>query len=127
MPVRVCTRRRPLQITSTKVVDQKTRSRRLNETSSTLAQSQSNSTKQTITSGNSITGDVAGSENVVISKAGNVRGNIVAPRVTLEDGAIFKGSIDMDPGEVSASKASKPAISSVPEGKKAPSLDLKSG
>ena len=28
-----------------------------------------------------------------------MRGNLVAPRVTLEDGAVFKGSIDMDPGE----------------------------
>jgi cytoskeletal protein CcmA (bactofilin family) len=41
-----------------------------------------------------VTGDISGKENVVISKSGNVRGNIVAPRVTLEDGAIFKGSID---------------------------------
>ncbi len=46
-----------------------------------------------------VTGDITGSEKVVISKAGRVRGNIVAPRVTLEDGAKFKGSIDMHPGE----------------------------
>ena len=44
-----------------------------------------------------VTGDITANEMVVISKSGNVRGNIVAPRVTLEDGAIFKGSIDMDP------------------------------
>ena len=44
-----------------------------------------------------VTGDITANEKVVISKSGNVRGNIVAPRVTLEDGAIFKGSIDMDP------------------------------
>lgn len=44
-------------------------------------------------------GDIKGSEKVVVSKTGRVRGNIVAPRVTLEDGAKFKGSIDMDPGE----------------------------
>ncbi|HEY7776398.1 MAG TPA: polymer-forming cytoskeletal protein, partial [Kineobactrum sp.] len=44
-----------------------------------------------------VAGDVSGSEKVVIAKSGRVRGNIVAPRVTLEDGAIFKGSIDMDP------------------------------
>ena len=36
---------------------------------------------------------------MIISNSGNVRGNLVAPRVTLEDGAVFKGSIDMDPGE----------------------------
>ena len=46
-----------------------------------------------------VTGDISGTEKVVISKSGRVRGNIIAPRVTLEDGAKFKGSIDMDPGE----------------------------
>ncbi|MBE9539596.1 MAG: polymer-forming cytoskeletal protein, partial [Proteobacteria bacterium] len=60
-----------------------------------------------------VTGDINGSEKVVISKSGNVRGNIIAPRVTLEDGAIFKGSIDMDPGEASSAavsiKSDKPA------------------
>ena len=53
-----------------------------------------------------VTGDISGSEKVVISKTGRVRGNIIAPRVTLEDGAKFKGSIDMDPGEVA--KPNKP-------------------
>ena len=53
-----------------------------------------------------VTGDISGAEKVVISKSGNVRGNIVAPRVTLEDGAKFKGSIDMDPGEASTSTVS---------------------
>ncbi len=45
-----------------------------------------------------VKGDLSGNEKVVISKTGKVQGNIVAPRVTLEDGAKFKGSIDMDPG-----------------------------
>lgn len=44
-------------------------------------------------------GDVHGKERVVISKSGRVRGNITAPRVILEDGAIFKGSIDINPAE----------------------------
>jgi cytoskeletal protein CcmA (bactofilin family) len=51
-----------------------------------------------------VRGDLNGMEKVIIAKSGNVHGNIVAPRMTLEDGAIFKGSIDMDPGE-----AAKPA------------------
>lgn len=53
-----------------------------------------------------VTGDIAGSEKVVITKTGKVLGNIIAPRVTLEDGAKFKGAIDMDPavGEVTAVK-----------------------
>lgn len=55
-----------------------------------------------------VRGDMKGTEKVVISQTGNVHGNIVAPRMTLEDGAIFKGSIDMDPGEPAQPKASKP-------------------
>ena len=45
-----------------------------------------------------VKGNISGSEKVIISKRGNVLGNIDAPRVTLEDGAKFKGSIEMDPG-----------------------------
>jgi cytoskeletal protein CcmA (bactofilin family) len=77
-----------------------------------------------------VTGDISGKEKVVISKSGNVRGNIVAPRVTLEDGAIFKGSIDMDPGDTAVSKSpmtSQQPANSVTADIKAPGLDLKSG
>lgn len=48
-------------------------------------------------------GDITGIEKVTVSSEGRVQGNIVAPRVTLEDGAKFKGSIDMDPSSVAAS------------------------
>ncbi|MFK7915002.1 MAG: polymer-forming cytoskeletal protein [Pseudomonadales bacterium] len=47
-----------------------------------------------------VMGDITGVEKVTVSSAGRVQGNIVAPRVTLEDGAKFKGSIDMDPSSV---------------------------
>ncbi len=47
-----------------------------------------------------VNGDITGNEKVVISKSGKVQGNIVAPRVILEDGAVFKGSIDMNPAVV---------------------------
>ena len=77
-----------------------------------------------------VAGDITGNEKVVISKSGNVRGNIVAPRVTLEDGAIFKGSIDMDPGDVGAKKVSlaaeKPAAVAASD-ESTPAFDLKSG
>ena len=77
-----------------------------------------------------VSGDVSGNEKVVISKSGNVRGNIVAPRVTLEDGAVFKGSIDMDPGDQGAAGKSRgpanPAIQSV-AAEAEPELELKSG
>jgi cytoskeletal protein CcmA (bactofilin family) len=51
-----------------------------------------------------VRGDITGTEKVIILRSGNVHGNIVAPRMTLEDGAIFKGSIDMDPGESTKTK-----------------------
>lgn len=44
----------------------------------------------------SLKGDVYGEEKVIIKKTGNVHGNVSAPRVSLEDGAKFKGSMDMD-------------------------------
>ncbi|MEM9256433.1 MAG: polymer-forming cytoskeletal protein [Pseudomonadota bacterium] len=72
-----------------------------------------------------VTGDINGSEKVVVSSSGNVRGNIVAPRVTLEDGAVFKGSIDMNPSEPSVSK---PTLGNKqPANSPAAELDLKSG
>jgi len=45
---------------------------------------------------------------VVVHKSGQVRGNITAPRVTLEDGARLKGAIDTNPGTTQdETKASK--------------------
>jgi len=43
-----------------------------------------------------VQGDLKGDEQIVIHSSGNVRGSIVAPRVTLEDGCKVEGSIDMD-------------------------------
>ena len=77
-----------------------------------------------------VAGDITGNEKVVISKSGNVRGNIVAPRVTLEDGAIFKGSIDMDPGGAATGRVSLAAEkpTGIPSSsEKSPAFDLKSG
>jgi len=79
-----------------------------------------------------VSGDIVATENVVISKLGNVQGNIVAPRVSLEDGAVFKGSIDMNPGETAgkakpvAAASPEPARIPTPEHKE-PQLDLKHG
>lgn len=50
-----------------------------------------------ITVEGTVEGDINGDDAVIIRQTGNVRGNIVAPRVTLEDGAKFKGGIDMEP------------------------------
>lgn len=50
---------------------------------------------QTIIVNGTLTGELHGKEKVHISKTGVVNGNIFSPRVSLEDGAKFKGSIDM--------------------------------
>ena len=42
-----------------------------------------------------VLGSLYGQEDVAIRRSGQVQGNIVAPRVTLEDGSTFRGSIDM--------------------------------
>jgi len=90
-----------------------------------------------------VSGDIGGSEKVLISRTGRVQGNIIAPRVQLEDGALFRGSIDMNPAEPAGAEkpaAVKPAASkqtakapkqsaAVTSGaaRKEPSLNLKSG
>jgi cytoskeletal protein CcmA (bactofilin family) len=43
-----------------------------------------------------VEGDLFGAERVSIRKSAQVRGNITSPRVSLEEGARFKGSIEMD-------------------------------
>lgn len=43
-----------------------------------------------------VEGDLNGEEQVMLKNSANVRGNIAAPRITVEDGAHFKGSIDME-------------------------------
>ncbi len=43
-----------------------------------------------------IHGNVHADEKVEISKSGKLRGNITAPRVVIEDGARFKGSVEME-------------------------------
>ena len=58
-----------------------------------------------------VNGDINGMEKVIVSKSGNVTGNIIAPRVTLEDGAKFKCSIDMDPSDSGPQSAAKPVKS----------------
>jgi cytoskeletal protein CcmA (bactofilin family) len=54
-------------------------------------------------------GDLYGSERVHIRKSAQVRGNVTSPRVSLEDGAKFKGSIEMDPQAVQGASANRVA------------------
>jgi cytoskeletal protein CcmA (bactofilin family) len=88
-------------------------------------------TGRTIRISGKVEGDLTGEEKVIISGSGNVRGNVTSPRVVLEDGAIFKGSIDMDPGEIASpvkvvesASASKPASASTGSGDANKTADL---
>jgi cytoskeletal protein CcmA (bactofilin family) len=44
-----------------------------------------------------VDGNVFAQEQAILRQSGAVRGNITSPRVILEDGSRFKGSIDMEP------------------------------
>ncbi|MFL6235294.1 MAG: polymer-forming cytoskeletal protein [Thermoanaerobaculia bacterium] len=44
-----------------------------------------------------VDGNVFAREQAILRQSGAIRGNITAPRVILEDGSRFKGSIDMEP------------------------------
>lgn len=61
-----------------------------------------------------VRGNLFGDEQIVVATSGQVVGNITAPRVTLEDGCRFKGSIDMEPkrGSGGTGAGSKPSSSS---------------
>ncbi len=61
-----------------------------------------------ITIEGNVEGNLFGEEQLIVKQSGTVRGNIISPRVALEDGSNFKGSIDMSPKE-------KPAASAAPE------------
>jgi cytoskeletal protein CcmA (bactofilin family) len=44
-----------------------------------------------------VDGNLFGGDQIILRSSGHVRGNLTAPRVALEDGAQFKGAIDMEP------------------------------
>jgi cytoskeletal protein CcmA (bactofilin family) len=72
-----------------------------------------------------VEGDLHGEERIVIRQSGDVRGNIVAPRVSLDDGAKFKGSIDMEP---KAGKGNSPTLEPVSNaGSARPNKDAHAG
>ena len=47
-----------------------------------------------------VDGNVFAREQAILRQSGAIRGNITAPRVVLEDGSRFKGSIDMEPKDL---------------------------
>lgn len=71
-----------------------------------------------------VEGNIQGDEQVILRSSARVEGDIVAPRVVLEDGARFRGGIDM--GEVAtqsqANGVAVPDRKSSDRGSKGPSL-----
>jgi len=64
-------------------------------------------------------GDLYATERISVHVNARVRGNIIAPRVSIEEGAHFHGSIEMDPaavekalGKTAAGTENKPAAES---------------
>jgi cytoskeletal protein CcmA (bactofilin family) len=52
---------------------------------------------RTISVEGEVEGNLFADEQIVVRHSGRVHGNLTAPRVSLEDGANFKGAIDMEP------------------------------
>ena len=55
-----------------------------------------------------VTGNVVASEQVVIRKTATMLGNLTAPRVGLEDGCRFRGSVEMETPSPKSRPASAP-------------------
>jgi len=64
-----------------------------------------NITARIVTVEGNVEGDLLAQEQIILRSAARVMGDITAPRVVLEDGASFKGLVDM--GEPAGAHASK--------------------
>lgn len=62
-----------------------------------------------------VKGHLFGEQEVIIRASGKVQGDIVSPRVVLENGSNFKGSIDMEPAAAKPPEASKDASKETPK------------
>jgi cytoskeletal protein CcmA (bactofilin family) len=62
-----------------------------------------------------VEGDLRGQEQIILRQSAKVNGSIAAPRVTLEDGAVFRGAIEMD----SSGKTEKKGLENAPAKKDA--------
>lgn len=62
-------------------------------------------------------GDISGKEKVIVSSTSNIKGNIVTPKMTLEEGARFKGTIDIDPSHANGNSSAASFKTSSPADK----------
>ena len=73
-----------------------------------------------------VEGNLYGGEQIIVRQSGAVRGNMIAPRVSLEDGSKFKGSIDMEPKGVEKARsqgALAPEIKTRPDSSARPAAE----
>jgi cytoskeletal protein CcmA (bactofilin family) len=63
-----------------------------------------------ITVEGTVEGDLVGIDSVTVQSSATVTGNIVAPSVSLVEGARFKGRIDMEPGDAAIESALPRAV-----------------
>lgn len=59
-----------------------------------------------------VEGDLRAEEQIILRRAARVEGDITAPRVVLEDGARFRGLVDMGEGDKGRGRASASSSSS---------------
>jgi cytoskeletal protein CcmA (bactofilin family) len=78
-----------------------------------------------------VTGDVIGQERIIMRSTSNVRGNVVAERITMDDGAKIRGGIDMEAesqqsaaDQLSSRVTSRPATYYSREGKASPVMSV---
>jgi cytoskeletal protein CcmA (bactofilin family) len=77
-----------------------------------------NVSAKTITIEGAIEGDVVAAEHIAVKSGSRVNGNLKAERVTLEDGAKFRGAIDMDVEPQAKQDANRVAQTSAISGNK---------
>lgn len=73
---------------------------------------------KTIVIAGEVTGSAFAAERVEIAPTGRLTGDITSPRITIADGAHFKGSVDMERGAAEAVRktgASKDELRRIPE------------
>ncbi len=63
-------------------------------------------------------GNVIAQEKIHIDTSGSMIGDIVAPRVIVAEGAVYKGRIDMDPKTLEEAKVTSVGVSTSPSDKK---------
>ena len=65
---------------------------------------------RSITIEGEVEGDLMSEKEVIVRRSGSVLGNIVSPRVGLESGCRFKGSIDMGKGKAEEKSDHRPPV-----------------